>query len=125
MEYEKLALELSAAKAGLRPVKPGVLHGESGVEHRVTVLFTDGSRFLGFDFYDKVTEFEVLRSYVKKLDTGATLRIVSLREEATEGAKGLAAGYGINILSPKAAEALLATEGDAPRASVDEHSSNS
>jgi len=110
MEFEKLALEVSAAKAGLKPVSPNVLRGDSGIDHRVSLLFTDGAKLYGFDFYEKVTEIEVVRSYAKKFDSRAAINMVCLSGEVTPGARELAKEYGMKVLSPRAAETFFVFE---------------
>ncbi len=105
MEYEKLALEVGAVRAGLTPVKSRVVPGDSGVEHRFDMLFTDGTRLYGFDFYERVTEVEMVRSYIKKFDTGTAVKVVCLSGEVTPGARALAVAYDMKVLSPKDAEA--------------------
>jgi hypothetical protein len=119
MEFEKLALEVSAAKAGLKPVTPRVFKGDSGIEHRVNLLFTDGTRFYGFDFYDSVTEIEVLRSFAKKFDSKVPINIVCMSGEVTMGARELAKSYGMKVLSPTAAETFFVFEQEPPKASED------
>jgi hypothetical protein len=116
MEYEKLVIELSARKAGLTPVTPHVLKGDSGIDHKVSLLFTDGSRLYGFDFYDTVGELEVVRTYAKKFDSKASINIVCLRGEITEAARSLAHSYDMRILSPKTVEEFLIFEPVANRA---------
>ena len=49
MEFEKLALEVSASRAGLKLVPFPVLAGDSGVEHRFTMLFSSEGMLYGFD----------------------------------------------------------------------------
>jgi hypothetical protein len=110
MDFEKLALEVSAAKAGLKPVSPQVVRGDSGIDHRVTLLFTDGAKLYGFDFYESVTEIEVVRSFAKKFDCKVNINLVSLTGEVTQGAMALANGYAMKVLSPKAAENFFAFE---------------
>jgi hypothetical protein len=110
MELEKLALEVSAAAAGLKPVSPRTLRGDSGIEHKVNLLFTDGSKLYGFDFYETVTEIEVLRSYAKKFDCKVSINMVCLSGEVTEGARRLASEYNMKVLSPKAAENFFVFE---------------
>lgn len=117
MEFEKLALEVSATKAGLTPVNPPVLHGDSGVDHRFTLLFTDGRRNYAFDFYDAVTDVEVVRSFAKKFDTRASVNIVCLRGKVTEQARLLAFNYEMKVLSPEALETFFALEPVMPRSS--------
>jgi hypothetical protein len=117
MEFEKLALEVSAAKAGLKPVNPHVLRGASGIDHRVNLLFTDGAKLYGFDFYESVTEIEVVRSFAKKFDCKVAINIVSLSGEVTQGARELATGYGMKVLSPRAVETYFVFEQLSPKAS--------
>jgi len=115
VEFEKLALEVSAIRAGLTPVSPHVLQGDSGVEHRFDLLFSDGNRNYGFDFYEKVTEIEVLRSYAKMLDTRMSVNIVCPGPVVTESARELASFYDIEILSPANAESFFVAERPQPR----------
>jgi hypothetical protein len=110
MELEKLALEVSAARAGLLPVESRTIRGDSGVDHRVNLLFSDGARLYGFDFYERVTDIDVIRSYTKMFDSRASVNIVCLSGEVSEQAASLAAGYGMKILSPKAAETFFVFE---------------
>jgi len=117
MEFEKLALEVSAARAGLKPVTPHVLRGDSGIDHKVNLLFTDGTRLYGFDFYETITEIEVVRSFAKKFDCKVPINLVCLSGEITEGAGKLAEGYGMKVLSPKAAESFFVFE-EAPSKTV-------
>jgi len=119
MELEKLALEVSAAKAGLKPVSPNVLRGDSGIEHRVSLLFTNGTTKFGFDFYETVTEIEVVRSFAKRFDTKTTINLVCLSGEATPGARKLANDYGMKVLSPKAAENFFVFEQASPKPTED------
>lgn len=115
MEFEKLALEVSAMKAGLKAVSPHVLQGGSGVEHRFDLLFSDGRRNYAFDFYESVSEVEVVKSYAKRFDAGAVVSIVSPTEGVTEEARRLALGYGIKIIAPDAARSFFALERVPPR----------
>ena len=115
MEFEKLALEVSALKAGLTTVTPHVLRGASGIEHRFNLLFTDGERNYAFDFYERVTDIEVVKSFSKKLDTRASVNIVCTGREATELARTLAVGYDMKIISPDNAEAFFALQRAVPR----------
>jgi hypothetical protein len=110
MELEKLALEVRAVKAGLTPVDSHVIRGDSGVDHRVNLLFSDGSKLYGFDFYESVTAIDVIKSYTKKFDSKALVNIVCLSGEVSEEAASLAMGYGMKILSPKAAETFFVFE---------------
>jgi hypothetical protein len=100
MYYEKLALEVGATVAGLDVVKPAVIRGESGVDQRFTFVARDGSVMYAFDIYTDVRETEILRTYVKKMDTGVNAFVVCLSGRPDGKAKELARNYGINVLSP-------------------------
>lgn len=115
MEFEKLALEVSALKAGLTEVTPHVLQGNSGVEHKFDMLFSDGARNYAFDFYEAVTDVEVVKSYAKKFDSGCHVSIISPGKGVTDAAKELALSYNMRILTPEAASTFFALEKAAPR----------
>jgi hypothetical protein len=114
MEFEKLALEVSAVKAGLTPMSPHVLQGDSGTEHRFNMLFSDGAKKYAFDFYEDVTEIEVIRSFAKKLDTRTLVNIVCTGE-VSDRARTLAVGYEMKILTPEAAKTFFALVRVVPR----------
>ena len=115
MEFEKLALEVSAMKAGLKAVSPHVLQGASGVVHNFDLLFSDGSRKYAFDFYESVTDVEVVRSYAKKFDSSSSVNIICPPGAAAESAQKLALVYNMRILAPEAAATFFAMERAAPR----------
>ena len=101
MYYEKLALEVGATVAGLRVTKPPVLMGDSGVEHRFTFVATDGPNTYAFDVFPEVGEVEILRTYVRKMDTGAEAYVVCLSGRPKPDAMRMAENYGIEVLGPK------------------------
>lgn len=107
MAFERLALEVGAGTAGFSMVKPPVIKGRTGIEHTFSALIKDGSRVLAFDTYESVTEIEVLRSYAKQFDTGASTRIVCLGEAPTERARSLAAEYSMEILNQEGLSKFL------------------
>ena len=115
MEFEKLALEVGAIRAGLTPVSPHVLQGDSGIEHRFDLLFTDGQRSYAFDFYEKVTDIEEEKSFAKKIDTNTSENIVCPRKDVTERASQLAMSYDMRILGSEATETFFALKPAAPR----------
>jgi len=100
MYYEKLALEVGATVAGLDVVKPAVISGESGADQRFTFVAADGDEMYAFDIYTDVRETDILRTYVKKMDTGANTFVVCLSGRPDAKAKELARNYGIDVLSP-------------------------
>jgi len=100
MYYEKLALEVGATVAGFDVIKPPVVMGTSGVEHRFTFVATDGPEVYAFDVCSQVGQAEILRAYVKKMDTGARTFMVCLSGRPDAEAKELARIYGIDVLSP-------------------------
>lgn len=58
--------------------EPPELKGKSGVTHSFDFVVRNGNRFCAVDIYKEISPFDVLRSYVKKLDTGASCYIVYL-----------------------------------------------
>ena len=100
MYYEKLALEVGATVAGFDVVKPAVVMGTSGVEHRFTFVAADGPEVYAFDVCSRVGQVEILRAYVKRMDTGARTFVVCLSGRPDAEAKELARIYGIDVLSP-------------------------
>ena len=99
--YEKLALEVGATVAGYEVTKPARVLGASGVEQKFDFLAAEGDKKYAFDIYNDVGEVEVIRTYVKKMDTGVETFIVCLSGRPKEKAKDLSENYGIQILGPK------------------------
>ena len=100
MYYEKLALEVGATVAGFTVLKPPVVKGASGVEQRFTFVAVDGPETYAFDVCTEVKEVEIVRAYLKKMDTGANVFVVCLRGRPTPEARELARNYGMDVLSP-------------------------
>ena len=100
MYYEKLALEVGATVAGFDVVKPAVIRGASGIDQRFTFVANDGTQQYAFDVCPEVGQVEVLRNYVKKMDTGARTFVVCLSGRPTPEGNELAKNYGIEVLSP-------------------------
>jgi predicted RecB family endonuclease len=98
--YEELALEVSASIAGLRVLKPPFMRGESGIEHKFSFVATDESTKYAFDVWQNVSEIEVLRTYIKALDTGAHAIIVCLSGKPSAEGKKLAEEYRLEVLTP-------------------------
>ena len=115
VEFEKLAIEVGAAKAGLRSVLPRTVQGESGVVHSFNLLLSDGHRLYAFDIYDSVTPREVVKSYAKELDTGCTVSLVCPAGGTAEEAGALATSYGLRVITPDAAGKFFSLEKAAPR----------
>ncbi len=101
MDFETLGLEVEAANAGLGVLKPPALRGRSGIDHRFSFIASDGLRVFAFDFYQEVRDVEVLRTYIKKYDTSASVQIVCLGKKPSDKALILAAEYGLGILEPE------------------------
>lgn len=99
--YEKLALEVGATVAGFDVVKPAVLTGASGVVHSFTFVAAEGSTTYAFDVYREVGEVEMIRTYIKKMDTGARTLVVCLSGKPKAEALRMADCYGIELLGPK------------------------
>jgi len=101
VELERLELRVAAAKAGLHVADPPLLTGRSGVTHRFSFLASDESGSFGFDFYDTVGEIELLKSAIKKFDTGAIIQVVCLKGVPSPEAELLARDLELKILSPE------------------------
>lgn len=100
MYFETLVLEIHANKAGWRSIKPAFFQGKSGIFQRFSFLATDETFYYGFDIYNDVSEEEVMRTYVKRLDTDVLTFIVSLRGRPRKEVARLADDYGITVLGP-------------------------
>lgn len=98
MYTEILELEVGTLRNGWEVIKPPLLTGKSRVNHKFSLLARALGRYLAFDVYDELGELEILRTFIKKLDTGASTFIVSMKGVSTETARRLAADYGIRIL---------------------------
>ena len=101
MELERLELRVAAAKAGLQVVQPPLMTGRSGVTHKFSFLASDDSGSFAFDFYDTVGEIELLKSAIKKFDTGAVVQVVCLKGIPSPEAELLARDLEIRVLSPE------------------------
>jgi hypothetical protein len=110
MYFEKLALEVNAAAAGLEIVRPAVLRGRSGMDQRFTFVAKDEGGTYAFDLYTEVTEKEVLRTYMKKLDTGAEAHIICLKGRPTVEASELASYYSLGLMGPGKVEDFFRTK---------------
>ena len=107
MYYERLSLEVIAAKSHWQVVSPPTLTGRSGVTHRFDFVAMDGKDKLVFDICERLSETDVIKTFIKKLDTGASAYIVCLTEKMTEGAGKLAEEYGMKILHSDNIESAL------------------
>ncbi len=100
MYFESLVLEIHASNAGWRTIKPPFCRGESGIDQRFSFLATDETFSYGFDIYNDVSEEEVLRTHMKRLDTKVLTFIVSLSGRPRKEVARLADDYAITILGP-------------------------
>ena len=64
MYYERLALEVGATVAGYEIVRPPVIRGASGTDHRLTLLPPERSNILPFYIYLYFFYFVMLRTYL-------------------------------------------------------------
>jgi len=116
--YEKLALEIIAARSHWGVASPPILTGSSGVSHRFDFVAFEGDEKIAFDIYDRVSETDVIKTFVKKLDTGASAYMVCVSEKMTEGAGRLATEYGIRVLRSRSLESAFREREVAPVSSV-------
>ena len=107
MYFERMVLEIHANNAGWKTVKPPFCRGESGVDQNFSFLATDDTYLYGFDIYSDVTQEEVLRTYVKRVDTKVLTFIVSLSGRPKKEVARIADDYGITILGPADIEAFF------------------
>ena len=98
MHFERLSLEVIATKSHWAVADPPTLVGRSGVTHRFDFLAIDGRERLAFDIYEQLAETDVIRTFVKKLDTRATAFIICPGDKVEEGADKLAKEYGLKVL---------------------------
>jgi hypothetical protein len=115
LHYERLSLEIIAAKSHWQIVIPPALTGRSGVTHRFDFVSTYGQDILVFDICEQLSETDVIKTYVKKLDTGASAYIVCLTEKMTEGARRLAGEYGLKVLRADDVESAFRAKGIEPQ----------
>jgi len=100
VEFEKLALEINATSAGWEVIKPPRCVGTSGIEHRFSFLASDSGHLYGFDLYPEIGELQVLRTFIKEMDTGVTGVLVCLSGKASERARELTVELKVRVLSP-------------------------
>ena len=108
MLYERLALEVEATLSGLSVVKPAAIRGTSGVEHKFSFVATEGTMTYAFDFYNDLGELDVIRTFIKKMDTGVRTFVVCRSGLVSPKARELSAYYEMEILDSKEAEDFFA-----------------
>lgn len=74
--------------------------GLSGVEHRFSFLASKNGHLCGFDLCAEVKETEILKAFIKEIDSHATVFLVCLKGRPSEGGSKLAKEYGVRVLSP-------------------------
>jgi hypothetical protein len=116
MYFERLVLEIHSNNAGWKVVKPPFVTGTSGVPQKFSFLATDESCFYGFDIYNDVSQEEVLRTYMKRMDTKALTVIISLSGRPRKEVAKMADQYGITILSPADIESFFSLDSIEQRA---------
>ncbi len=111
MYYERLSLEITAAKSHWQVVNPPTVSGRSGVTHRFDFLALSGHEKLAFDICQTLTETEVIKTFIKKLDTGVSAYIICLSETMPGRAARLAEEYGLKILRSDDLESAFVPKG--------------
>lgn len=107
MSFEGLLLEVQARLSGWEVIKPPLCKGISGVEHRFSFLASKEGQLCGFELCGDVGEAEVLKAFVKRRDTRATVFLVCLKGRPSEGGSRLAREYGMRILGPADIESFF------------------
>jgi len=95
---ERISLETVAVKSRWRIVNPPALIGRSGITHRFDLVVMNGQEVRAFDICERLSEIDVIRIYLKKLDTGASVCIVCHAKRMTEGVRRLVSEYGLKAL---------------------------
>lgn len=98
VQCERRSLKTTAAKLHWQIVSPPSLRGRSGVTHRFDFVATRGKDSLVFDICEQPSETDVIKTFIKKLDTGASACIICLTRKMTQEASKLAAEYGLKVL---------------------------
>ena len=109
MYYERLSLEVIAARSHWQIVNPPILTGRSGVMHRFDFMAMNGQQRLAFDICERPSETDVIKTFIKKFDTGVSAYIVSLSGKMAAGAGKLASEYGLKILHSNSIESAFRT----------------
>lgn len=99
-----------AAKAHWQIVSPPTLTGRSGVTHRFDFVATAGQERLVFDIFERLSETDVIKTYVKKLDTGASAYIIYNAKSMTEGTGRLVSEYDLKVLHSDNIESTFMTK---------------
>jgi hypothetical protein len=110
-QYERLLLEIIAARSHWQTLSPPSLRGRSGVMHRFDFVATDGRASLVFDVCEQVSEIDVIKTYTKKLDTGASACIICKNKKMTARARRLTAEYSLKVLSSDKIESAFRAKG--------------
>ncbi len=75
----------------------------------------NGQERLAFDICERLSETDVIKTFIKKLDTGVSAYIICLSEKMAEGAGKLATEYGLKILHSNSLESAFRTRELEPR----------
>ena len=110
MYSEKLVLEVIAAKHHWEVVSPPALTGRSGVTHRFDFVANNGQEKLVFDIFEGLSENDVIKTFIKKYDTGTSAYIICLGDMMERGAVELAREYGMKILRSGSVESDFTTK---------------
>jgi len=111
MYFEGLILEIHANKAGWDTIKPPRCKGASGAVHDFAFLAKDDTCHYGFDIYQGVTQEEVLRTYMKKLDTRVLAVVINMSGRPRKEVGALADELGITILGPADIDTFFSING--------------
>jgi hypothetical protein len=115
LNYERLSLEVIAVKSNWQIVNPPTLAGRSGVTHKFDFVAMHGQFGLVFDICEQLSETDVIKTYIKKLDTGVSACIICHTEKMTEEARKLAAEYGLKVLRSDDIESAFMARGTEPQ----------
>ena len=81
-------------------IKPARCVGTSGVEHKFSFLAGKKGRVCAVDLYKEVGQVEVLKTFLKEMDTSADVVLVCLSGRPSAAGTELAKEYGLKIVGP-------------------------
>jgi hypothetical protein len=108
-------LEIIAARSRWQTVNPPALIGRSGATHWFDLIAMDGREIRVFDICEQLSEMDVIKIYLKKLDTGASSFIICHAKRMTEGVRRLISEYGLKVLRSDNIESAFLAKGIRPQ----------
>lgn len=93
-------------------ITPPALKGKSGIVHSFSLLLASKGKLAGVDIHEIVGEVEVLKTYVKKLDTGVSAFLVSTNGNPALETRALSEAYDVRIFTRSELDEMLNANAD-------------